>query len=242
MRRRTRVFVAVGIAALGAIGGSTALVAGAQGQDPTPGVKGDFSLIMMIHTQQSVPEFNVPATSPWDGARRPGIFTYRSIPCTGNAPVNNISSDLPSYNTRVPGSRSPSSLRAHPFAMRIKKARGGGWELQGQIDFTVCKLGPGPTVRPEPVADEQKPKIRVRYRAKFLRATAENVHWAGRFRIVGGTGRYEGLTGTGDIAGYFFCFEPQGCQATGGRYQDGQMVMHGDYEDPTPRLDQQGLR
>lgn len=238
-RRRARAGAALTLltAGLGLVGVATGI---AQSPAPPAGsdsVRGDFSLIMMVHTAQSVPQFNVPATVPWGGERRNrAIFTYRSIPCTGNAPVNNISSDLPSYGTRVPGSRAPSSMRAHPFAMRIQRSRRNGWEMLGQIDFTVCKLGPGPVAAPDPVPDAQKPKIRVRYRAKFRRLTGEATHFGGRFRIVGGTGRYEDLKGEGQIAGYFFCFDPKGCQATGGKYQDGQMVLHGSYEDPTPQL------
>lgn len=46
------------------------------------------------------------------------LFAYRSIPCSGNAPVNNISSNLTSYNGRVRDSRVPSSTRLHPFRFR----------------------------------------------------------------------------------------------------------------------------
>jgi hypothetical protein len=204
---------------------------------PGPDVRGNFSLIMMAHTSESTPNFATPATNPWNGHRRPGIrFTYRSIACTGAAPVNNISSDLPSYNARVMGSRTPSSLRAHPFGFRVRRARSGGWEMRGQMVLTVCKLTAGPTPEPDPVPDADKPRIYVDFSARFVRKSTENLNWQGRFKLVGGTGRYKDLRGSGRIAGYFFCFNPRGCVNTGKQFRDVQMVMQGDYRDPTPQL------
>ncbi len=129
----------------------------AQGPADDRPVSGHFSLNMMVHTTRSTPNFSVPATVRWGGAKRIGrSFSYRSIPCTGAAPVNNISSDLPSYGTRVRGSRAPSSMRAHPFRIRVRRARAGGWESVGRIQFTVCQLKGGPTPDPDPVPDAQK--------------------------------------------------------------------------------------
>lgn len=221
-------------------GGALALAQAGPGvaqTTPGPDVRGQFSLIMMIHTSQSTQNFAAPATTPWNGHRRAGTsFTYRSIACTGAAPVNNISSDLPSYNARVQGSRTPSSLRAHPFKFQVRRARGGGWEMTGRMVLTVCKLSGGPTPASDPVPDEQKPKIYVNFRSRFVRKSTENLNWEGTFRLRGGTGRYEGLTGSGRIAGYFFCFDPRGCASNGGEFRDGQLVMHGNYRDATPQL------
>ena len=198
-------------------------------------VSGNFSLVMMVHTNASAGNFNVP-TEPWNGAlRNNAVFTYRSIACTGNAPVNNIASDLPSYNTRVAGSRAPSSMRAHPYYMRLKRTS-RGWLMRGTIVFTVCRLGGGPNPSDDPVPDADKPKINMRYEARFTKVNGELVRYNGRFRIIGGTQRYEDLTGSGSMAGYFFCFQPSGCAANGGNYADGQFVMHGSYRDPTPQL------
>ena len=213
------------------------------------GVNGKFSLILMVHTLASIPEFNVPATTPWNGAAASGAtYMYRSIPCTGNAPVNNISSDLPSYNTRVAGSRAPSSLRAHPFEFRLaqttvktgkgKQARTQRvWEMQGRMTLTVCKLASGPTPNPDPIPDANKPKIYVTFRARFTRMTRESIQWDGTFTLAGGTQRYADLKGSGTIAGYFFCFAAEGCGAKGA-YEDGQFAMQGTYSDPTPQLTQ----
>ncbi len=199
------------------------------------GVAGKFSLIMMVHTTSS--SFgDLPGVNPWDGRTRPGTrYVYRSIPCSGMAPVNNISSDLPSYNTRVKDSRVPSSMRAHPFSYRLVK-EDGKWYMAGRITFTVCKLGSGPTPPDDPITDADKPKIKVSFKARFVRVGGETLRWNGRFKLRGGTGRYEDLSGSGEIAGYFLCFAEPGCVASGGKYYDAQMVLHGDYEDPTPQL------
>lgn len=224
----------VGVSAPHADSAAKDRAAGAQAAGERP-AHGRFSLIMMVHTNASAGSFNVP-TEPWNGELKDGaLYTYRSIACTGNAPVNNISSDLPSYNTRVAGGRAPSSMRAHPLYMRLVKTK-SGWVIRGLIEFTVCHLKPGPTRTDDPVADSDKPKIRMRYTAQFARSTQESIRWQGTFKIVGGTQRYEDLQGSGSIAGYFFCFQPEGCAANGGDYADGQFVMHGTYRDPTPQL------
>jgi len=227
--------ISAAVAAVALAGPATAAKAPAQGGQES-GVRGDFSAVMMIHTSSSS-YGNLPDVNPWGGERRAGTaFTYRSIPCTGNAPVNNISSDLPSYNTRVAGSRAPSSMRAHPFRFSLRKNRRGEWAMHGGVTFTVCKLGGGPTAANDPVPDANKPQIKVGFKTSFVRMTNESLHFSGRFRLLGGTQRYANLTGSGEIAGYFMCFAPRGCAALGGKYLDGQFVMHGKYRDPTPNL------
>jgi hypothetical protein len=199
------------------------------------GVNGRFSLMMMSHTSSDAGP--LPGVNPWNGSRQPSSqrFAYRSIPCSGPAPVNNISSDLPSYNARVSGSRVPSSVRAHPFSFRVVRARGGGSEMRGAITFTVCKLASGATPTPDPIPDAQKPKIRVAFRATFAKTSVEEVHYSGTFRLIGGTGRYRDLTGAGRIEGYLFCFAPEGCRP-GGKLLDEQYTLQGNFRDPTPQL------
>lgn len=203
------------------------------------GVRGDFSLIMMVHTRSS--SFgDLPGVNPWWGQRgSTQTYKYRSIPCTGNAPVNNIASDLPSYNARVSGSRVPSSMRAHPMAFKVVKTS-RGWRMRGILKFTVCKMGPGPAPSDDPVPDEKKPKIRMSFIASFYRVNDETLRYSGSVRLLGGTKRYEDLRGSGRIAGYLFCFAPEGCRPHK-KYLDGQMVIHGTYADPTPQLTRPGL-
>ena len=240
MQRRTYA-IAAALAALAGLAGSVALATTAPAQQSAAaaqaqgGVKGSFSLVMMVHTSSSSAG-PLPGANAWNGTYRTGDgFRYRSIPCSGNAPVNNLASDLPSYGTRVAGSRVPSSMRAHPFGFRVREVK-RRWEIQGSVTFTVCKLGSGATPANDPVTDEAKPKITMGFRAQFKRETSELVRWSGRFRIEGGTGRYADLTGSGQISGYFACFGDAGCGSSG-TFTDGQMVLNGTYSDPSPQLD-----
>lgn len=231
MGRRT-----AGLLAMTAAAGAVAvpvLSTGAAGAQSSGAVRGDFSLQAMAHqsTAQAPKLFNV---KPWDG-RSLGRYSYRSIPCSGNAPVNNISSDLPSYNTRVAGSRAPSSTRLHNLSFRVVEGKNGKVML-GTTSIVVCQLRSGPTPSPDPVSDEVKSRIRVTWRANFRRNNAESLRFKGTFKLVGGTQRYEDITGSGAIAGYLFCFAPAGCAGTGGSFQDAQISMQGSFRDPTPQL------
>jgi len=207
---------------------------GARQAQSEPGVSGNFSLQAMMHT--STAQFpQLPGVRPWNGRTRDEVFAYRSIPCSGNAPVNNISSNLTSYNGRVRDSRVPSSTRLHPFRFRARKV-GRFVQITGRTTITVCQLKGGPTPNPDPVSDAIKPKIQIAFRARYRRENAEHLRFAGTFKIKGGTQRYADLTGSGTIAGYLFCFAPQGCGGTGGNFLDGQVSMQGSYADPTPQL------
>lgn len=230
MNKRVVVAVCVCVALVaGAFAGAGAV---AQTGGAAAGMSGNFSLVNMVHTTQyQGQDLGTNDPQPWTGTREPGgPFVYAGIACTGNAPVNNISTDLTTYNTRIEGSRSPASTRSHPFEFRVVRNKEGRLRLRGQITFTVCQLKPGPTPDPDPVPDAQKSKIYVGWNAKFKKTSAEEVSWWGTFRIRGGTGLYEDLTGSGDIAGYFFCFAPEGC-ATLGEFRDGQYTMAGTYAD-----------
>lgn len=233
-RKRTAGAAAAAAVLAAAIGAAT-LAGVATGSRPAdPGVRGNFNLLMMAHTTSS--SFgNLPNVNPWNGRARRGTFVYRSIPCTGNAPVNNISSNLPSYSGRVQGSRVPSSLRAHPMWFKFRR-RDGRWQMYGRLNLTVCKLAPGPTPQNDPVPDYRKPKIYIFFTANARRISGEVAEYSGRFRILGGTQRYDDLRGSGRISGALFCFAPEGCRAIGEKYFDTQMVLNGTYSDPTPEL------
>ena len=85
-------------------------------------VEGTFGLAAMVHT----PDWpNNADVLPWDG-KSGGDFVYRAIPCSGNAPMNNISSNLPTYNALIPGSRSPASTRSHPFRFTVRDGKMNG--------------------------------------------------------------------------------------------------------------------
>ncbi len=196
-----------------------------------PPATGSFSLIQMVHTTN----FNdgaVQSAAPWDG-RSNGNFKYAGIPCTGNAPVNNISTDLVTYNNRLAGSRAPASTRSHPLAFSATKGANGRFQLAGTDTLTVCHQKGGPTPNPDPTPDAQKSKIFFDWTAEAVMSSAEEMTWTGSFTITGGTGIYQDLTGSGSISGYFFCFAVEGCAGVG-NYRDGQFTMSGIYSDPTP--------
>lgn len=193
----------------------------AQAQDAATGAKGDFVLKAMSHTP------NWPANeqvSPWNG-QSDGTFTYRAIPCSGNAPLNNISSNLPTYGGKIPGARSPASTRAHPMVIEVKSG-----VMNGKIAFTVCKLAPGPTNDEKP--DDTRDRINIEFTAKPVSRNADELGFKGEFKIAGGTGRYASLTGSGIISGYMFCYDPRGCVANDSKYRDMQFLLEGTYSDP----------
>jgi hypothetical protein len=199
-----------------------AALAAPSGPARAGGAEGSFGLAAMVHTH------NWPASAevlPWDG-RSAGSFTYRAIPCSGNAPMNNIGTNLPTYNGLIPGSRSPASTRSHPFAFTVEQGA-----MRGTIALTVCQLRPGPTTDGRP--DAERDRIDIAFTAAADRRTAEETIFSGTFRITGGTGRYAQLTGSGTIRGYFMCFDPRGCEAGNeGRFRDMQYVLEGTFRDP----------
>lgn len=187
------------------------------------GAEGSFGLAAMVHTPNWP---NNPEVAPWDG-KSDGEFVYRAIPCSGNAPMNNISSNLPTYNSLIPGSRSPASTRSHPFKFTVKDGK-----MTGTINLTVCKLAPGPTKDERP--DTARDRIYINFQADSKRRSAEETIFSGSFKITGGTGRYAKLAGEGIIRGYFMCFDPEGCGGgpNKGNFRDMQYVLDGNFSDP----------
>ncbi len=126
------------------------------------------------------------------------------------------------------------STRAHPISFTVAETDDGA-EIEGDISFTLCKLGPGRPRNRTPVPDEEKPRFDVTFTGDVERFGPETAHWSGTFEIVGGTGRYEELTGSGTISAYLLCFNPAGCAAEGQGYRDAQFILAGRYS--TPELD-----
>ncbi len=200
---------------------------------PTPPTGRDpFSLMQMVHTTSTPGGSQVPLpAAPWNGASAGGPFRYAGIPCTGNAPVNNIATNLTTYNSRLPGSRSPASTRMHPLEFNVTALADGAFRLDGTGTMTACKRTGGAIAGTDPVDDAQKDKIFLTWTASAEKTSAEEVRWHGTFTITGGTGVYRNLTGQGEIGGYFFCFAPAGCAAAG-QFQDGQFAMQGVFAAP----------
>ena len=187
------------------------------------GVGGRFHLLGMAHTADWPDGKDV---APWDGESQ-GDYIYRAIPCSGNAPVNNLSSNLPSYNSLIPGSRSPASTRSHPFRFKVTNNR-----MSGSIDLTVCKLAPGPT--DDATADADRDRIRISFQADSNRQAAGEVVFSGSFSITGGTGRYLQLSGEGSIQGSFMCLHLSGEVDTAPpiMLRDLQFALLGTFADP----------
>lgn len=184
-------------------------------------VEGAFGLAAMVHT----PDWpNNPEVQPWDGESE-GEFVYSSIACSGNAPMNNISSNLPTYNSLIPGSRSPASTRSHPFRFTYENGA-----MTGTINLTVCKLGPGPA--DDGREDAERDRIDIEFTATADRRSGEETIFGGDFTIASGTGRYAELEGSGTIRGYFMCFDPRGCkEGNEGQFRDMQYVLEGTFSD-----------
>jgi hypothetical protein len=203
-------------------------------------VRGAFSMVSMAHTKEYAGAgVGEQQPNPWDGGQGEGPYRYAAIPCTGNAPVNNISGDLPTFNGLVTGSRVPVSTRAHPLEFEVTEGDDGELQLEGTLELTVCQLRPGVTPDPDPVPDAEKDRIRIEWTAQAVEATEETAVWQGTLELVGGTGPYEELRGEGTIAGYFFCFAPEGC-AELGEFRDVQFTMAGSYTVPAEAVEQAG--
>jgi hypothetical protein len=203
-------------------------------------VRGSFSMLEMAHTTsyEGTDVEQVQEPRPWaGGADGEGTYRYAAIPCNENAPLNNISGDLPTFNTLVPGSRVPASTRSHPLEFEVTEGSDGETELEGALVLTVCQLRPGVTPDPDPTPDVEKDRIRFEWKARADMSTPENIVWRGSFEIVGGTGPYEQLRGEGTIAGYFFCFAPEGCEEIG-EFRDVQFAMNGTYTVPAEAVQQ----
>jgi hypothetical protein len=198
-----------------------------QGAPAAAKAEGDpFSLVAMAHTFAD-------SSKAWDGTGAEGTFNYVSAPCNFDAPVNNNSTNLGTFNGRLPGSTSPSSARMHPVEFAVTEADGGSGVLDGTMSMTVCQTKPGATAEDDPVPDTDKDDITFTWTADYSQSSAEEIPFTGTFEIDGGTGTYDGITGSGEVAGYFTCAwgNPDGC-AKAGEFTDLQLVMIGRYDAP----------
>lgn len=199
-----------------------------QSHDDAAVIQGAFGLFAMVHTMTYEGPHGAEDTRPWDGSPQPGgPYTYASLPCNAEAPVNNVSSDLPALGGAVAGARAPASTRNHPLRFDVLHDD-GALTLQGSIALTVCQRGPGSTAVADAVPDVDKDRIDLAWTARVITRSDELISWRGRVELVGGTGVYQQLRGAGDIAGYFFCFAAEGC-AELGVFRDAQYAIVGDY-------------
>lgn len=243
-----RVFLVLGLLA------ATACQQGAREDSPdeetgsTGQRDGDpFSLMAMVHSPpQADPRPNAPGppvpTVKWDGRKEGGPFSYSSVRCIDPAPINDVSTNLTTFNGRIPESFSPASIRLQPVEFRVTKGGDSG-RIEGTINLVACGLSSGrfSRVGEDPAAaeapDDKRDKITFSWGANYKRVgyaglspNASEAAWVGEFSIIGGTGRYQGIQGSGHISGSFLCLEGGGCSQP--EYTDGQVVMVGTYKAP----------
>ncbi|MBW3578989.1 MAG: hypothetical protein KY462_14865 [Actinobacteria bacterium] len=199
---------------------------------PTPAAEGGtFNVIAMAHSTGETPRgADVPMQAePWDGESE-GTFSYSAISCADDAPINDISTNLATFNSKLEDSRSPASTRMHPIEFQVTEVtEDGEGQLEGTIALTVCQPRPGAVT--DDVADDQRDRIDFDWTADFQRTSPEEVAFRGTFDITGGTGIYQDLTGSGDIAGYVMCLGDVEC-ADVDEYRDIQIAMVGSYDHP----------
>jgi uncharacterized protein affecting Mg2+/Co2+ transport len=191
-----------------------------------------FNVIAMAHTSPVTPQgWDVPLeTTPWDGQSE-GTFSYSSIACADDAPINNISTNLTTLNTRLPESRSPASTRLHPIEFEVADWQNGAGSIEGTVTMVACQLRAGLTPEDEEVPDEEKDRIVFSFTGDVERTAAEEIRYTGTFEITDATGQYEGMTGEGQIGGYIMCLGPDDC-ADFGEFRDIQVAMVGTYDHP----------
>lgn len=214
-------------------GGSGATTSAAEAAAPAAEFEDRFNLIGMAHTSPGTAR-GLPIeveTTPWDGKETGGPFSFASAPCSADAPINNVSTNLTSLNTRLEGSRSPASTRLHPLEFEVESLEDGKGQLRGSIDLTVCQPRFGVTPPDDPTPDPERDRIRFTFTADFVQPTPEETTWQGEFTIESGTGAYEGIEGSGRIGGYFMCLGPDRCAQLGG-FRDAQVSMIGAYRAP----------
>ena len=224
--------------------------ANARGESPARGtiiIEG----LTLAGTQYGTPsgEPTTVATNPVSiPVRRGDTFTYSTITCatppTGFVPPwNTFGLQLePDYPTVNEGPTDRGASVRHEFRGTVTKSKSGGTgKIRGTITTFLCEGG----VRTDQIVS--------RYRAKFRPTSATSVPlvgggpvpttgglaFNGKFKIVGGTGRFEDLKGHGRMMGQFTCL-PQSlvrnnaasCMALGG-YSEAPFQLRGRFKDPT---------
>ncbi|MDP9069823.1 MAG: hypothetical protein M3N68_00765 [Actinomycetota bacterium] len=196
---------------------SLAVVSPADGQQskarsPQRGAQGGFSLTVHAH---SSPGTLFPAR-PIPSPVTEGNYVYSSIPCSRQAPFNDVALN---FNPDYPGIPSPAPVR-HRLEVTITETNGRNGTAEGTLTTILCENG-----------QESGNTITISFVGRFHQVSENEVRFAGRFEITGGTGIFEDLEGHGSITGSFTCL--RGNCASRGVFADAVFRLKGSFRDPT---------
>lgn len=153
-------------------------------------------------------------------------FSYSSIPCSEPAPFNDTSL---SFSPDYPGIEDPASTR-HFIEGTITDLDEGGTSgtIEGTITTILCVDG-----------EESESTITTAFEGRFVQASDKELRIVGSYEIVGGTGVFEDLEGSGKIRGSLTCLDfvlaEEGAESSAelGVFSDAVFQLRGSFEDPT---------
>lgn len=204
----------------------TAPTAAKPEEEQDSGLSGHMSLSVHAHSSQYTDTLF--KTRPLETSFAEGdAFSYSSIPCSRPAPFNDTSLD---FNPDYPGIEDPAPTR-HFIRGSITSVDEGGetGTVEGTITTILCVDG-----------EESENTITTAFVGRFVRKSDNELRIVGTYEIVGGTGVFEDLRGSGKISGSLTCL-PRTLEATGaescaelGEFADAVFGLRGTFEDPTP--------
>ena len=208
---------------------SAAVIAPAGAQHGPTGARSPVTgqLSLSVHTHSS--GFGSPSGAPTLFSTDPleipvasSPFSYSAIPCSSPAPFNDRAL---SFSPGYPG------LGSGPLAVRhlvrgdvtTTTRSGDRGIVEGTITTFLCQNG------------QEQDRVQFRFVGRFQVTSANEAVVAGSFRIVGGRGRFAGLTGGGTITGRFTCLPPVLARAGAtdcadlGAFSDSVLMLQGSF-------------
>ncbi len=221
--KKTCWFLAVALLAPLA-GASAAIAQGAREE----GAQGGFSLEVHTHSSELGSPSGAPTlfpTTPLPAPISGAAFSYSAIACDQPAPFNDTALV---FRPEYPGIESPAAVRHFVEGSVTEPGPSGAGQVEGTITTYLCEDG------------ELGDSIVIDFQARYRQASADLVRVVGgTFSIVGGTGRFEDLAGSGSIQGQFECLDPVLARAGAadcfelGVYSDANFSLNGTFSDPT---------
>ncbi|MDP8932329.1 MAG: hypothetical protein M3O70_28195 [Actinomycetota bacterium] len=217
------------------------VVSPATAQQGPPGARGDLTLLVHTHSSERT-LFQPPDPLPV-GFREGETFTYSSIPCTREAPVNNAGFDADPNYPGVDEGPNPRPARggqqAPPDTAPVRHIVQGTvtqlnpnnkGKVEGTITTILCEKQPG--------GGATEHQFVSTFKGHFDQVSDEEVNITGHWRISEGEGTFEDLKGHGKLEGTFECLSFSGpttncAQRQPPVYADFHAVLTGKYSDPT---------